>query len=101
MNILASRQLEFVQLIEQQGFAVVEGIVDNEWTGRLIAAIEAVGDRDFRFEISDLRVRKNAGYAIRDLLVNVPVVREVAELPAVREVVERVLGSSAQVVRGI
>lgn len=41
MSVLIRGQLELVQSIEQRGFAVIEEVVDEEWSSWLIAAIES------------------------------------------------------------
>jgi hypothetical protein len=80
--------------LEKDGYAIVPGAIGRAEVERLLAALDAAGG-------SEGARRRESVYAIRNLLDAVPEVRALAESPAVRALVEPVLGASAFPVRGI
>lgn len=78
----------------EDGFATAPGVATPAEVDRLLRAVEQARD--------ELAVRSRGGvYAIRNLLSVVPAVTEWANSAACRELVEPVLGPTAQAVRGI
>ena len=69
------------------GFAVTEPLLDSKQLADLISLIEA-----------DVHQQPRRG-GLRDVMSRVPALADVAELPSVRAIVERVLGTGAFVVR--
>jgi ectoine hydroxylase-related dioxygenase (phytanoyl-CoA dioxygenase family) len=86
---------DLAQAIEHAGFALVPDVIEAEVVADLIAALER-SPRD-----ADSMARGGNVYAMRDLLRRVPEVRTLAESPALLALLERVLGPSAFVVRGL
>ncbi|HLL82624.1 MAG TPA: phytanoyl-CoA dioxygenase family protein [Longimicrobium sp.] len=80
--------------LEKDGYAIVPGAIGGAEVERLLAALDAAGG-------SEGARRRESVYAIRNLLDAVPEVRALAESPAIRALVEPVLGASAFPVRGI
>lgn len=80
--------------IERDGFALVPGVAAPDAVDRLLDALAEVDE-------SAAIARRGSVHAVRDLLTAVPRVRELARSPAVRALVEPVLGAECFVVRGI
>jgi hypothetical protein len=81
--------------IERDGFAVMTGIVEPSLIAELVEAIDGA-PRD-----SAVLEREGRVYAMRNVLRRVPLVRQLADSPALRALVEPVLGQGAFVVRGL
>lgn len=84
----------YTEAIERDGFAVVEGVVDDATADALLPALAGV---DHEGAVS----RRGSVHAVRNLLQAVPRVRSLARMPSVRALVEPVLGPGCFVVRGI
>lgn len=82
--------------IVRDGYAVVEGVIPGAAADRLITAIGAL-DTDSAAAVQ----RRGSIHAVRKLLEAVPEVQQLARSPAVRALVEPVLGPDRFVVRGI
>jgi ectoine hydroxylase-related dioxygenase (phytanoyl-CoA dioxygenase family) len=80
--------------IDERGYAIVAGVLDEEEIERLLVALEQANDGD------SVRRRKQV-YAIRNLLGTVPAVRELALSERLRQLVAPVLGPHAFPVDGI
>jgi len=80
---------------EEQGFAVIESVLDDAAVERLLNAIEEAVATDLG------HARGDDAYAMRNLLRAVPAVRELAATPALRGLTEPVLGAGAFPVKGI
>jgi ectoine hydroxylase-related dioxygenase (phytanoyl-CoA dioxygenase family) len=81
-----------VDQIEQRGFAVVEDVVSPQVVDELRGAVAQAGERE--------EVRRKGGiYGIRNLFDVLPACRSLAASPALRSVVEPVLGAEAFAVR--
>lgn len=79
----------------RDGFAIIPGVLDAGQRESLLAAIAAM-------EASGDALRRGEGvYGIRNLLDAVPAVRETTESPAIRALVEPILGAKCLPVRGI
>ena len=83
---------ELTRKLETDGAAVLERLVDDDAVGATLAAVANAGD--------GLTRRSGGGFGRRNVL-DVPAVAEVARHPAVRRVVEAVLGPHARPVRGL
>lgn len=80
--------------IETNGFATCEAIVSATEVEELLAGITRLNQR--------AGVRKRIGvFAVRNLLEECPAVRELAHSPAIRRLIETVLGAECYPVRGI
>lgn len=89
-----SRDVEaYRQAIECDGFAVTPPLVDEDTRTRLLEALSRVDQ--------DASRRRGRAYALRNILARVPAVREFAASPAIRELVEPVLGGEARAIRAI
>ncbi|HZS09794.1 MAG TPA: phytanoyl-CoA dioxygenase family protein [Blastocatellia bacterium] len=84
-----------VEAIEQNGFAIIAGVITPETVTDLIRELASV--HSGRAVIR----RRQSNYGIRNLLAVVPAVRALAESAAIRSLVEPVLGKEAIVARGI
>lgn len=84
----------YLRAIERDGFAVVPGIAAPDAVDRLLDALAEV-------DTSAAIARRGSVHAVRNLLQAVPRVRGLARSPAVRALVEPVLGAGCFVVRGI
>src|SRR6188508_2273732 len=84
---------DYVAQIEQDGFAVVEDVVDSTTIDRLRRAVEALGERE---EV----LRRGSIYGVRNLLEVLPEGAEVAADPALRRLAEVILGPQCFAVRG-
>ena len=80
--------------VHEEGFAVVEDVVDASTVDELIGALEEIGEGE------GVR-RRQSVYAIRNLLDQCPRVRELADSTSIRQYVDAILGPSAIAVRGI
>jgi ectoine hydroxylase-related dioxygenase (phytanoyl-CoA dioxygenase family) len=76
-----------MQRFEREGFAITPSLLSSDEIASLIALIEAHMSPD----------QKRGG--VRDIMTRVPELRAVADAPAMREIVSRVLGTDAVVVR--
>jgi ectoine hydroxylase-related dioxygenase (phytanoyl-CoA dioxygenase family) len=81
--------------IHEQGFAIVENVLNEAALHRLSRALDPVGESD-----SSLRMRGGI-FAVRNLLSAIPEVAELALSGAIRDLVEQVLGADFLVVRGL
>ena len=81
--------------LDREGFAIARNAVGGELCAALIDELESLK--------SDAAVREKAGstYAVRRLCELVPCVAEFARSPAVRSLIEPVLGTGARVVRSL
>lgn len=84
----------YLDAIEHEGFAVVPDVAAPDAVAALLDALADVDD-------SAAIARRGSVHAVRNLLEAVPDVRELARSPAVRALVEPVLGAGCFVVRGI
>jgi hypothetical protein len=80
--------------LNADGFETVAGVLTADQVESLTAAVAAVANQE-------ALSRAGAVYGIRDLLRRVPAVRELAESPTVRALVDPVLGTGVRPVRGI
>lgn len=78
----------------EDGYAIVPGVIGRAEVERLLDALDMAGG-------TEGARRRESVYAVRNLLDAVPEVRALAESPAVRALVEPVLGPEAFAVRGI
>ena len=80
--------------VEKNGFATCEAVVSAAEAEELLAAIKRVNERP--------GVRKRIDvFAVRNLLEESPEIRELARSPAIRHLIEPVLGAECYPVRGI
>jgi hypothetical protein len=80
--------------VDANGFAIREAILSSDEVAKLLLSLERIGQ--------DGSVRKRGGiFAIRNLLDASSEIRNVAHSPAIRELVEPILGSEFFPVRGI
>src|SRR5690349_19534708 len=84
-----------IERFERDGFAIVGGVLDDGTVRALIDALASVETGE------GVREKRGARYAVRDLCARVPCVAAVAASPAVRTIVEPVIGGSARVVRSL
>ncbi len=81
--------------VEQNGFAVLENVLDAETVSRLITEIS-------KLKPANSVSRKNgAVYGVRNLLALSPKIREFSQSKLVNKIAEDVLGQNAKVVRAI
>ncbi|HEX8672970.1 MAG TPA: phytanoyl-CoA dioxygenase family protein, partial [Longimicrobium sp.] len=85
---------DWLAQLEEDGYAIVPDVIERVEVERLLHALDAAGG-------AEGARRRESVYAIRNLLDAVPEVRALAESPAVRALVEPVLGAGAFPVRGI
>lgn len=84
-----------LDVLEREGFLVVPEVVDPVETSELIAAVS-------RIEVGGAALdRGGSVYASRNLLAQAPRIRDLADSPPIRDLVEAVLGPAAFVVRGL
>ncbi len=81
--------------LRTDGFLIVRDALDANTVLHVIDALEQVQPS------AAARRRGNDYFGLRNLLNVVPAVRELAELPLIRSIVEPLIGDSARVVRGI
>ncbi len=86
---------DLAEIVERDGFAVVEGVVDPGVVDELVAAIDRAGPMDA------LLRREEEVYGMRDLLRSIPEVRALAASRPLADLVERVIGPGAFAVRGL
>lgn len=82
--------------LERDGYVIVPSVIPPTHVAALIDAVES-------FEADHAAVREKGGstYAVRRLCEMIPAVRALSESPAIRGLVEPVLGASARVVRSL
>jgi ectoine hydroxylase-related dioxygenase (phytanoyl-CoA dioxygenase family) len=81
--------------IDVAGFAIVENAVDDSNIAKLVEHFAGANDSDAN------RQRKGNTFGMRNLLRDHAIVRELADSPAMRALIEPVLGADAIAVRGI
>jgi ectoine hydroxylase-related dioxygenase (phytanoyl-CoA dioxygenase family) len=86
---------EIKRAIQDDGFAIIDEVLDEGTLAKLEVALRLVGESD-----SSLR-RRETVFAVRNLLALVPEVAELAESQAIRQLVEPALGDNFLPVRGI
>jgi ectoine hydroxylase-related dioxygenase (phytanoyl-CoA dioxygenase family) len=87
-------ELTLRRKVEEEGFAICDGVLSEQAVGRLLAALERIGQAG--------SVRRRGGiFAVRNLLEASAEVRELADSLVVRELVEPILGPEFFPVRGI
>lgn len=86
--------LQTTEMLERDGFAIVQGILDTGAVAALIAAVGRAGD-------GAGSQRRGSVYAVRNLLEDVPEVSALADAPEVRSLVAPVLRPDCFPVRGI
>src|ERR1041385_1475215 len=79
----------------EQGFAVIENVLDAVAVQQLLAALEEAAG------LKAAHARGAGAHAMRNVLQSVPAVRELAASPALRALVETVLGAGAIPVNGL
>lgn len=80
--------------VEKNGFATCEAVVSGAEVEELMTAIKRLTERP--------GIRKRIGaFAVRNLLEASPEIRELAHSPAIRQLIEPVLGAGCYPVRGI
>lgn len=98
MSLSESPQPDFVEKINRNGFAVIRDAVDSDAIADLLQALSELDDGKQNEEGIK---RRGSVYAIRDLLDAVPSVRDLTDSPAIRALVEPVLGRDCFPVRGL
>lgn len=86
--------MNLAEAVDRGGFAIIPDVVSESDVDALLLALE-------RADQAASARRRGSVYAVRNLLHVVPEVRALAGSPAIRALVERVLGPSAFPVRGI
>jgi len=86
---------KYTEEIQSNGFAVIPSVLDSATVTHLIDQLARI------LPSESTKQRSQSYFGIRNLLDVAPVIRELADSPRLREVVERVAGPQAQVVRGI
>jgi hypothetical protein len=81
--------------LDDHGFTILSAVISSKAVGQLVEAVGAARPAD-----AAARVKGDRVYALRNLLT-VPAMQELADSPAVRRLVEPVLGPAARVVRGL
>lgn len=86
----------WIQQFQQEGYAVLPSVLPPSEVAALRDAVEG-------FEASHAAVREKRGstYAVRRLCEMIPGVRTLSASPAIRSIVEPVLGPTARVVRSL
>lgn len=84
-----------MQELEQNGYAIVRNVIDEFTITKLCKAIDNATNSVAK------RNKRGSTFAIRDLLNVVPLVSEVAESPAIRDLIEPILTNEAFVARAI
>ena len=88
--------LSFADHFQQQGFAVLEKCLSAETVARFVELTELARKNCD----SESAVANSAGvYALRNLTDVVPETTELVRIPALREIVETILGSNAFLIR--
>ena len=83
------------EVVDRDGFAVIEGVVDPATVDGLVSAIDRAGPLDA------LLRRDEEVYGMRDLLRSIPEVRALAGSPCLLDLVDRALGPGSFAVRGL
>lgn len=86
---------EIVAELNANGFAIVEGVLSEDETLRVAAAIERLADVDSKLQ------RRGELFAVRNLLDVVPEVAKLATSDKLRALLEPILGKQLTPVRGI
>ena len=87
---------QLLEQVELSGSATIPNVIEVDAVERLCAGLcKAVLDGD------DQRQKRGQVYAVRNLLARVPDVAELAASPAIRSLVEPILGPDAKVVRAL
>jgi ectoine hydroxylase-related dioxygenase (phytanoyl-CoA dioxygenase family) len=95
MELRAEKTFEQFPELEKDGFRIVTCLANDALVSELVRNLEESQETGTSF-----RQRNQQTYAMRNLL-NVPAVFALSQSPAIRSVVEPVLGGSAMAVRGI
>ena len=95
LNFTARMRINYVENIAQDGFAVVEELLDSETINNVLGALA-----NAKIEGGESQ-RAGKFFGIKNLLNAVPFTRELANNSACRSIVEPILGSTARIVRGI
>jgi hypothetical protein len=90
-----SRTASFLGALARDGYAVLPGVLSRCEVELLLSGVTRLSDEEA------VRQRGGETYAVRNLLALVPAVRDVARSPAVRSLVEPVLGPGAFVARAL
>lgn len=85
---------ELSERVRREGFAVVPGVLDEGALSSFERSLEGVGS-------GEGVMRRGGVYAVRNLLEVLPAARSLAKSPAVRALVEPVLGVDCFAVRGV
>lgn len=94
-GIESARAAGYAAAVERDGFAVVEGVLDADAVGRLVAEIESIEPG------GAISRRAGRAYGVRNLLSVLPSARRLADGVELRSLVAPVLGEGARAVRGI
>lgn len=86
---------EIVAGLNANGFAIVEGLLSEDETLRLLAAIERVADTGSKLQ------RRGEVFAVRNLIDVVPEIAKLATSDKLRALLEPILGNQFMPVRGI
>jgi ectoine hydroxylase-related dioxygenase (phytanoyl-CoA dioxygenase family) len=90
-----SQTSDFTQEIHTQGFAIAPQVINPAAVQNLIKAVEQIPSSEA------ISQRGGQAFGIRNLLNVMPAARALAEEPALRSLVEPILGIKARVVRSI
>jgi len=85
----------WLQSLDVDGYAVIPDVIDRPRIDKLIACVVPINGE------TGVRARKSATYAVRNLLSLAPEVKDLASSPAIRAIVDPVLGQDARPVRGL
>lgn len=85
----------YIASLEEMGFAIVSEVIDAETISHLCEELKSI-----RFNEAVSQHRETA-FGIRNLLNVVPVFKDFASSPIIRELIEPIAGKEAKVVRGI
>ncbi|EEF58490.1 phytanoyl-CoA dioxygenase family protein [Pedosphaera parvula] len=83
--------MNWIENLEQNGYAILEDIVSPETVATLVHAIESLKNP----------AKSKGLYAMRNLMEEVSAVRQLADSPPIRNLVEPILGKSAFPVRSL
>ncbi len=86
---------EIVAELNANGFAIVEGVLSEDETLHLLAAIERLADIGSKLQ------RRGEVFAVRNLLDVVPEITKLATSDRLRALLEPILGNEFMPVRGI
>ncbi len=87
--------MNFPEMLDEHGFAVVNGVVDEGTVAHLCKELASVSID------AAVRRRSEATFGIRNLLNVVPAIKEFANSDEIRKLVNPIVGKDAVVVRGI